>query len=177
MSSIGRRRTYLNYLFENMTFLTIIRSSVKYPSETTFTVTPGVDNYSVNREFITTLYTGNLSQYNMFMIIPCTYVSYMSDSNKSPLSVIVNSGDRIIFSEDSYIYTYYDISSSTGSRKPYFIEGSVNNSYLNFSDDSIYFSTMVNGTLYRNGSTTINMNILLSLDDRYESYAIFGINE
>ena len=176
MSSIGRRRTYLNYLFENMTFLTIIRSSVRYPSET-FTVTPGVDNYSVNREFITTLYTGNLSQYNMFMIIPCTYVSYMSDSNKSPLSVIVNSGDRIIFNEDSYIYTYYDISSSTGSRKPYFTEGSVNNSYLNFSDDSIYFSTRVNGTLYRNGSTTINMDILLSLDDRYESYAIFGINE
>ena len=176
MSSINRRRTYLNYLFENMTFLTIINSSAKYPSET-FTVTPEYDNYTVNRDFITTLYTGNLSQYNMFMMIPCTYLSYMSDSNKSSVSVIVNSGDRVIFSEDSYIYTYYNLDTSTAYGAPYFTETSVKSSYLNFSDDSIYFSTNVYGTLYRNGSVTVNMSILLSLDNRYESYAIFGINE
>ena len=178
MSSINRRRTYLNYLFENMTFLTIINPSVKYPSET-FTVTPEYDNYTVNRDFITTLYTGNLSQYNMFMMIPCVYLDYMSNAKKSPLSVIVNSGGKIIFNEDSYIYTYYNISNNTSTQygSPYFTETSVKDSYLNFSDDSIYFSTNVYGTLYRNGSVTVNMNILLSLDNRYEGYAIFGINE
>ena len=174
--SLDRRRTYLNYLFENMTFLTIINSSATYPSET-FTVTPEYDSYTVSREFITTIYSGNLSQYNMFIIIPCSYsLTYMS-STKSPLSIVVNSGRKIIFNEDLYIFTSYNVKASTGSGNPYFTESSVDDSSLNFSDDSIYFSTRIRGDLFRNGATTVNMNVLLNLDNRYESYAIFGINE
>ena len=182
MSSIDRRRTYLNYLFENMTFLTIIQEKTSYPSDTlTFTGNAGDVKY-VSQNFSATVYSGNLSQYHKFLIFPLIYNrgSMLIDPSGAnvPPSHIINTGGHVELSRTTHI-DYSSNCSGTGSTgsQPYFnITSSDQYTHLIVSGHSIMLSSYMTGNLQFNGNTNVKLNILFNIMDA-SSYAIFGINE
>ena len=78
----NRRRTYLNYLFENMTYLCTFSIIPGYGinSQVIEHSNPGSGNISVVDNVYHEIYSGNLFQYNKFMFISCSSPSsYISE--------------------------------------------------------------------------------------------------
>ena len=177
----NRRRTYLNYLFENMTFLTIIRMKTSYPSDTITITGNATDDKYLSQNFTATLYSGNLSQYHKFLIFPLIYKngSIVSSNNDRYIhSHIIDTGGYIMLSRTVHINYVSDCSGtgSTGS-KPYFnIVTSDQYINLGISSHSITLSSNIGGNLRFNGNTNVKLNILFNTTDASD-YAIFGINE
>ena len=181
MSSIGRRRTYLNYLFENMTFLTIIRRNTSYPSEVLEFTKSSSDTIDINnRIFTATVYSGNLSQYHKFLIFPLAYGSneIMSDSGNLPSSRMIDTGGYIYLAKSAHINNSSECSGtgSTGSQPYFTISASDSVSKLTISDDSIELTWNITGYLAFNGNTKAELTVLFDITDKSD-YAIFGINE
>ena len=177
----NRRRTYLNYLFENMTFLTIIRMKTSYPSDTITITGNATDDKYLSQNFTATLYSGNLSQYHKFLIFPLIYKNgSIIDSNNDKFihSHIIDTGGYIMLYRTVHINYASDCSGtgSTGS-KPYFnIVTSDQYINLGISSHSITLSSNIGGNLRFNGDTNVKLNILFNTTDASD-YAIFGINE
>jgi hypothetical protein len=113
--SLDRRRTYLNYLFENMTYLTKL---IRY-------ATNGLELIS-GREYksnnILSMY--NLSSYNRMMLIFQTGNSTSWDSNNMYI-LVLNRGDSI---------------STSSSYNPFIsISGSYSESFIEFKNNELYF--------------------------------------
>ena len=171
--SLDRRRTYLNYLFENMTFLTLLEKGAVYASSP-MTIHKGSSN-TVNfsrTKFTCTLYSGNLAQYNRYMILPCVYNTYSTNENDyTKANFLVISGINLITNGDLGHDMSTDSKNANVSNDFY-----DNVSYLGFSDDSITLSVAASGTVYFNSSiNSVGVTVLFTPINT--SYAIFGINE
>jgi hypothetical protein len=113
--SLDRRRTYLNYLFENMTYLT----KLDYGLYTNLELISGREYKSNN---ILSMY--NLSSYNRMMLIFQTENSTSWDSNTTYI-LVLNRGDSI---------------STSSSYNPFIsISGSYSESFIEFKNNELYF--------------------------------------
>ena len=113
--SLDRRRTYLNYLFENMTYLT----KLGYGLYTNLELISGREYKSNN---ILSMY--NLSSYNRMMLIFQTGNSTSWDSNNMYI-LVLNRGDSI---------------STSSSYNPFIsISGSYSESFIEFKNNELYF--------------------------------------
>ena len=113
--SLDRRRTYLNYLFENMTYLT----KLDYGLYTNLELISGREYKSNN---ILSMY--NLSSYNRMMLIFQTGNSTSWDSNNMYI-LVLNRGDSI---------------STSSSYNPFIsISGSYSESFIEFKNNELYF--------------------------------------
>ena len=113
--SLDRRRTYLNYLFENMTYLT----KLGYSLYTNLELISGKEYKSNN---ILSMY--NLSSYNRMMLIFQTGNSTSWDSNNMYI-LVLNRGDSI---------------STSSSYNPFIsINGSYSESFIEFKNNELYF--------------------------------------
>ena len=113
--SLDRRRTYLNYLFENMTYLT----KLDYGLYTNLELISGREYKSNN---ILSMY--NLSSYNRMMLIFQTENSTSWDSNNMYI-LVLNRGDSI---------------STSSSYNPFIsISGSYSESFIEFKNNELYF--------------------------------------
>ena len=113
--SLDRRRTYLNYLFENMMYLT----KLDYGLYTNLELISGREYKSNN---ILSMY--NLSSYNRMMLIFQTGNSTSWDSNNMYI-LVLNRGDSI---------------STSSSYNPFIsISGSYSESFIEFKNNELYF--------------------------------------
>jgi hypothetical protein len=125
--SLDRRRTYLNYLFENMTYLT----KLGYNLYTNLELISGREYKSNN---ILSMY--NLSSYNRMILIFQTGNSTSWDSNNMYI-LVLNRGDSI---------------STSSSYNPFIsISGSYSESFIEFKNNELYFR--LTGVISSSGSS------------------------
>lgn len=136
--SLDRRRTYLNYLFENMTYLT----KLGYDLYTNLELISGREYKSNN---ILSMY--NLSSYNRMMLIFQTGNSTSWDSNNMYI-LVLNRGDSISTSS-----SYNPFISISGSHSELFIEFKNNELYFRLTGviSSLSLSIRLTGEMFAIG--------------------------